>query len=254
MTHDEIAELLGAYALDAVEPDEAVIVAAHLRECPRCSAELAEHMEVAGMLGDLGGDAPKELWESIASQATRPLSPTSLPADPPRRDRRHRPQRSRAQRSRHALRGAVAAVVTLAAVAIVLLSVQVVHLNTKVDALAKGRGIPAAVEQALLDPSATRVALNATAGGHAMLAELVLVPSGNSFLVDSDLTSLPRSQTYQLWAVTSGRPISLGLLGASPGEVPFVVNSLHRLTTYAITVEPSSGSRAPTGLPVAEGA
>ena len=40
--HDEIPELLGAYAHDAVEPDAAALVEDHLRECPRCAAEVAE--------------------------------------------------------------------------------------------------------------------------------------------------------------------------------------------------------------------
>ena len=51
MTHDEAVALLGAYALDAVPPEEAVLVAAHVAECPRCTAELDAHREVAGMLG-----------------------------------------------------------------------------------------------------------------------------------------------------------------------------------------------------------
>ena len=58
MTHAEIAELLGAYALDAVSPDEAAEIEEHLAECPRCRAEVSAHREVAGVLGNLSGTAP----------------------------------------------------------------------------------------------------------------------------------------------------------------------------------------------------
>ena len=68
MTHDEIAELLGAYALDAVEADEAELIAAHLAECPRCAAEVAEHWEVTGLIANAGVDAPPEIWDRIAAR------------------------------------------------------------------------------------------------------------------------------------------------------------------------------------------
>lgn len=68
MTHAEISELLGAYALDAVSPDEATEIEQHLAECPRCRAEVAAHREVAGVLGNLGGTAPAGLWSRIADE------------------------------------------------------------------------------------------------------------------------------------------------------------------------------------------
>ncbi|MEA3055576.1 MAG: hypothetical protein QOD30_1008, partial [Actinomycetota bacterium] len=49
-SHDEIQELLGAYALDAVDPDERSDVEDHLRDCARCRAEVAEHRDTAAFL------------------------------------------------------------------------------------------------------------------------------------------------------------------------------------------------------------
>ena len=43
--HPEVQELLGAFALDALEPDEADAVDLHLRDCPRCRAEVAEMLD-----------------------------------------------------------------------------------------------------------------------------------------------------------------------------------------------------------------
>ena len=71
MTHDEIEELLGVYALDALDDDERQEVDDHLLTCPRCRAELAAHREVAALLGNRVGDAPAvapdELWDRISA-------------------------------------------------------------------------------------------------------------------------------------------------------------------------------------------
>ncbi len=81
LTHEEIQELLGAYALDAVDPDEAELIERHLEACPRCRAEVEGHREVATMLGNTGGDAPDGLWDRIAEPARgrrrRPCGSTS---------------------------------------------------------------------------------------------------------------------------------------------------------------------------------
>ena len=71
MTHVEIEELLGAYALDAVDEDERREVEEHLATCPRCRGEVAAHREVAAMLGNATGEgpavAPENLWDRIAA-------------------------------------------------------------------------------------------------------------------------------------------------------------------------------------------
>ncbi|MGA2209666.1 MAG: anti-sigma factor [Acidimicrobiales bacterium] len=81
MNHAEITELLGAYALDAVSPEEAAEIEEHLAECPRCRAEVAAHREVAGVLGNLGGSAPAGLWARIADElaigTAGPLEPAA---------------------------------------------------------------------------------------------------------------------------------------------------------------------------------
>src|SRR4051794_36467036 len=74
MNHEQVQALLGAYAIDAVDADEVVAVEAHLEECSRCHAELAEMREVAAFLAHSGGDAPAGLWDRIA---------TSLGENPP---------------------------------------------------------------------------------------------------------------------------------------------------------------------------
>jgi anti-sigma factor RsiW len=65
-SHAEIVELLGAYALDALDGEEYEIVELHLRECPQCRAEVADFREVAALIGHGGAPAPERVWERIA--------------------------------------------------------------------------------------------------------------------------------------------------------------------------------------------
>src|ERR1700727_2602092 len=70
--HEDIEELLGAYALDAVEPDEVEMIERHLEVCPRCRAEVAEHREVTGLLGYVGYEAPAGVWDRISASMQEP--------------------------------------------------------------------------------------------------------------------------------------------------------------------------------------
>ena len=78
MNHDEVAELLGAYALDAVDADEAAAIEAHAAGCPRCAAELSQHREVAALLANTGGHASAELWDQIAERLEYPVEPPPI--------------------------------------------------------------------------------------------------------------------------------------------------------------------------------
>jgi hypothetical protein len=64
--HPEVQELLGAYALDALDPGEADAVDLHLRECPRCRAEVEEYRETAAMLAFGGVAAPPGVTAAAA--------------------------------------------------------------------------------------------------------------------------------------------------------------------------------------------
>jgi len=258
VNHDEAAALLGAYALDAVSEEEAALIAAHVAECPRCTAELAEHREVAGMLSGTGVEAPRELWERIASQATRPEgAPDRVPpvaiGPRPIEPERHR----RASDRRRPAWTVAGAVLAVAAVTIALMAVQISDLNARVGHIAamdQQRGIALAEQAALLQPSTKRVLLVSAPGASHAQGELVVVRSGVSFFVNDRLAALPASKTYQLWAVAGGKAVSLGLLGARPTVVPFVVNALRPPTIFAVTVERAQGVVSPTSSPVAASA
>lgn len=50
MTHEECTALLGAYALDAIDSQEARAVAAHIAHCHECLRELAQYRLVVTAL------------------------------------------------------------------------------------------------------------------------------------------------------------------------------------------------------------
>lgn len=47
--HREIADLLAAHALDAVDADEAEAIEAHLSDCDRCSADMTGFRAVVAL-------------------------------------------------------------------------------------------------------------------------------------------------------------------------------------------------------------
>ena len=252
MNHDDVAELLGAYALDAVDPDEATSIQAHIDECPRCAAELAQLHEVAALLANTGSDASVELWDKIAARLDPPGDPppTATVLDAALADAL---PRRLSQRHRRVRWSASAAVGAVAAAVIVLLALQVGHLDNRVGQLDQ-HGLSQAVQAALQDPRARRVALTSTSPRRATVADIVVLPSGSGYLFDNRLRRLAPDRTYQLWGLEHGRAISLGLLGNHAAEVPFTEGTGTAITAYAVTAEQAGGAVAPTRPPVAESA
>ena len=66
LNHTEVRELLGAYALDAVDEDEREAVERHLDDCQPCRAEVKDHREVAAMMAAGWSPAPEGVWDRIA--------------------------------------------------------------------------------------------------------------------------------------------------------------------------------------------
>ena len=245
-SHDEIEELVGAYALDAVDPDEAVRVEAHLDECPRCRAEVARHREVAALLGNSGGDAPDGLWDRIVGTLEEAPPPLRLPL--PATGAAATPLFAR--RQAWTSRVALAAMSAAAVLVIGVLGVKVVQQEDQLDRLEQALGddaIVRAANVALVDPDAARSTLTSPDG--ALEASAVLLPDGTGYLMAADLPALDPTRTYQLWGQTGSGMISIGLLGASPGGVvPFRVSG--EVAALAITDEVAAGVAQPSAAPI----
>ena len=263
MTHEEAQELLGAYALDAVDGEERLALEHHLSECVRCASELDGLREVAAALGNQGEPASQELWDRISArlyddvdEARVPpiraldLSRAAAPAPAPT------PVTApvvalRTAMSRRARLG-VAVMAVAAALLVSVLSVSLVNANNHVSQLTNALNLASrnVVDAALVTPGHVNITLN---DAHSVnVAKFVLV-NGQGYLVSSQMSPLPVGKTYQLWGIIDHKAISIGLMGNSPHEVSFSVEGARLPTALAVTIEPAGGSVAPTSPIVASG-
>jgi hypothetical protein len=236
---DDLRELLGAYALDAVDDDERRQVDQLLAIDPRARAEVAEHREVATLLSYTGAPAPAGLWDRIAASLEEPAPPPRLAIVGRDEPVVLRPSAASSRRRGFGRIG-VGAVAAAAAVVIGVLSVRVVDQGRRLDDFERTAGAPTLTETAafaLSDPNALKVDLTSEDG--AVRVPAAVETNGLGYLVAHDLPALPDDKTYQLWGVVEGRVISLGVLGADPKVVAFSVEG--ELTALVITEEVRGG-------------
>ena len=226
----ELDELLGAYALDAVSPDEARRVEDYLAINPKAAAEVREHREVATMLAFTGMDAPEGLWSRIEQELDAPapepgpeLAKVMAIGDAPSKRKF----------------ASVAPWLVSAAAAII---VGFVAIGVADRATAPIDPIAAAFDEAEADRDSTRATL--VADGSTFEAVAVIDEDGHGFVKAGELPALGADQTYQLWGVVetgAEEPdvISLGIFGPNPELETFTVES--DVVALAITIEQAPG-------------
>jgi anti-sigma factor RsiW len=273
--HDALAEMLGAYALDAVDADEAAAIEAHLEVCPRCRAEMVGHREVAGLLGFAGQEAPAGVWDRIVASMQEPppalrleradmsalrsqRSPTpGAQAGPsPIGSGRRAPGSRRHTRSLRVR--VVGAVAVAAAVVVAVLGIQVDHLDHKTNqlnremALAQAPGQSmAVVRKALASPGARKVVLSSLSGSTPSL-DAVILPNGQGYVYNSSLTPLDSGLTYQLWGIEDATRVSYGVLGGTIAPVE-AFRAVPDVQALAVTAEVAGGVVQSKNAPVATG-
>lgn len=254
MTHDQISELLGAYALDAVDPEERDLVEAHLLSCARCRAEVADHREVASLLAHSGSDAPEGLWDRIAG--TLEEAPPALQLPPiaelaPRREAAVRTGATTAAgRSRWLPNRANLLVAAAAALVIAFLGVQVRNQDQRIDELQTALRDPMtpAFQEALDDPDSHLFEL-ASQDGRTVVRGAVAA-DGTGYIRMVPLPELPDNRTYQLWGDTGGQLVSLGVVGDRPTIYCFKAGGY---SAFAITEEVAPGVVQSRNEPVVAG-
>lgn len=217
----EYDTLLGAYALDAVDPGERRAVEEYLRISPGAVVEVQQHREVAAMLAWTSMEAPAGLWDRIAATIdAQDDAPPRHVADvlPLRAPRRRLPM-------------ATAALMSAAAAAV--LAVVVVNVLRTDDGRAP---LAQAFQTALDDRDSLTTELANEAG---VRARAVVDADGHGYLELTELPSLPDDKTYQLWGVIDGEAISLGIFGPNPELETFSV--VGNLSALVITTEEAGG-------------
>ena len=252
MSHDEASDLLGAYALDAVDGDEFAELEEHLETCPRCRAELDSLREVAAAMGNSVEPLPEGLWSQIVLRLPERQQDEEPPPMPQLAHEGRSPFRAPAtgrMRRRRVVVSTIGAIAVAAASVAVVLGIGLVRADNKVSNL---QATSPAVAAALRAPGHHVVDLESSSSKTEQ-AQVVVLPSGQGYLVSSTMPSLDKGRTYQLWAIEGNQPISLGLLGGSPGQAAFTMAGSTRPSHLSITAEPAGGSVFPTGPIVATG-
>lgn len=224
----EIHALSGAYAVDALDPDERARFEAHLGSCAACRAEVASLREATAVLGtDTETDPPAALRDRVLAEiaTVRPLPPV---VDIGTRRRRW----SRAL------------VATAAAVVLVGGGV-VVWQQTRDDT----SQTLSAADRVIGARDAQHVTVDLPNGGSATVYTSRAV--GRAALVTRDMPAPPGGRTYQLWLQKDGRMVPAGLMAGAGDQAVVLRGDLAGATAAGITVEPAGGSEEPTSDPVA---
>jgi hypothetical protein len=238
MRHDDLKELTGAYALDAVDAFETEAIELHLAGCAQCRTEVAELREVAARLGVPAGPAPSLVWDRITAEVGRRPRAAAMQRRLPSRRRRH----------------AVSArlfvsVVAIAAVVIAALGVQIGRTNDHSNRVAVGLSASSrqtAWRLAVAKADARQVTLTSADGSRS--ASAVVLPDGTSMLGPNNLPALSDQRSYQLWGQVGPDMVSLAVLRTPSPYQQFSTPT--QTVALVITDEPAGGVISSTTPPV----
>lgn len=234
----DVHTLSGAYALDALTPEEAEAFEAHLEGCAACRTEVREFRQVLAAMGEQSWAAPPRSLRSevlAAAERTSQHRPRARVEDAAVTDLASRRRRS------PALLLAAAVAVIAAAVGGILGVRGVGEDDPQVQAL------PAAARVVFNAPDASQVALRTANGGTLHVA---VSATRQEMAVDTrDLPPLDSRHVYQLWSVHDGLMTSAAVLGSDAAGAAMGMPS--EGTEIAVTVEPGNGSEQPTTDPIA---
>lgn len=252
---DELRDLLPAYALGAVTPDEAARVEALLLDCPEGAAELPEY---AALLGDLALTVepvrpPAALFDQIMTAASAP-APFAAATQTPVLRLPVAPVQA-AKPSASSRRGFPVRITLIAAAAAALLILSNAYWLGQLGSLRTERDRLDAVLSALDSGSAQRISL--LSAENVVYARVIYDPaSGSAVLFSEALPPLPADRTYQLWLLNDADVTSVGIFGGEADGVAQVLPPslvIPQSATFAISVEPLGGSTSPTTDPIAFG-
>jgi anti-sigma-K factor RskA len=212
-----------AYALGALDPEEAVRFEDHVKTCAGCRAELGEMRATAALV------------PLAAPQVEVPTALRRRVMQEVREDARRQRVAQGPSRSRPRLRFPAVIPVRLAAIAAAALAAAAVAIIVA----AGSNGTNQRVYQA-------KVTFR---GGSAALH----VGSGTSELVIRRMSAPPAGKIYEVWLVRGGHPVPTSALfdvGASGSATVAVPGGLDRVSGVLVTAERRGGSRRPTTKPL----
>lgn len=231
----EVRDLLGLYALDALEAADQARVEALLARSPGARAELEDLRLAASALGSGVPQIapPPGLEARVLERVRREGGGTRTPPAPARRPR----TRPSPPRRRRGLSGFAFGLAGASLAAVALLAVRVSRLGGEAAEAARQRD---AVVAALADPASRTVVLRSP-DGNAALGRAVIRPGGSVLLAHS-MGRSPSDRVWQAWAIRGGVPVPLETFDGGYR----VVRVPEGTVAVAISEEPPGGSRTPT--------
>ncbi len=268
LTDSELDDLLGAYALNALDDGERHAVDRYLTRSPRARAEVSDHLLVACALGSSPSDAPVMLWDRISDQLANQSShipaadkpnaasatssaPTSATAEAPTAAVIPINRRPRSASRAFMLVGSAAAAI----IAVGFLGFQTQHQNQRIADIKKELQVAQAKNQnslsveTLMAAPGTKVATLESDGRQ--VARIVLGKDGRGFLVNSASFHLPKGDVLQLWGVQNDQVISLGVMSDSTASVP--LSAAGDWSKFVLTAEHTGGVVVSDGPALAAG-
>ena len=249
--HEQFAEDLSLYALGALEGEERLALEKHLAECAACGRELEELRGSAALL---------------AFSVSGPKPPVRAKARLMRAIAKEPRMQMRAVERRVWWRPLEWALGAAAMLVVVLLLRQNADLKQRVSDLglsfANQQRRVAQAEQlvsSIASPDAERFTLVAGKTPPQPQGKAIYVRGGGTLVfIASNMPPLPPQKAYELWLVpVNGAPIPAGVFKPDAhGSATVVQPPLPAGTeakTFAITIEPETGSAAPTSQPIMVG-
>ena len=222
LSHDEIQELLGAYALDAVDDRERAIIESHLETCESCRVELEDHRRLAETMR-----RHAERISPLASAEANGASRTSGGVPGPRRVHRW-------------------GIPVAMTIVLILLGGLFAQGGIRFNELEAGMERVELLERAQLamtDPAAIVTTLR-TPRNEPVLTVVSRAVGGDSYAMNSTLPPLSKGQTYQLWRSERGSEVAAVALGRRPDVVMFSLPA--GATAFVLTVETAPTPSRPT--------
>lgn len=226
--HEDYEDLVAAFVLGAIPPDELAEVTDHIYSCPACLEEVRAHTGVIEELELTIGPVPLSsgFADGVLARARR-----NEPAPP------ESPEPAGAQILPFKPRVLAGA---LAAAAVIIGVLGAGYLDARSD-LERSRQ----VISVFTADRGVELAGTGDSKGH-------MVPTKNGALfVAARLPEPPDGRTYQLWALRNEEPSSLGTFDVEEGEaVVRIENPVEGFDAMAVTIEPAGGSEEPSTPPV----
>ncbi|MDX6325323.1 MAG: hypothetical protein QOK15_1677 [Nocardioidaceae bacterium] len=238
----DVHTLSGAYALDALTPEESEEFGRHLAVCEACRTEVGEFQQAAARMGAAEAlPPPPGLKGRVLAAIDRTPQLPPPPAQQPPRD-----VTSLAAHGSGGARRRWLTWVATAAAAVVLVGIGVVGVRGVLSS--QTADLSTAATQ-VFTASDVRTATVRTANGGKL--RVGISPGLDKMAVDTrDLPALDSRHVYQIWAVRGSAMQSAAILNDPEAGAAMPLPGPR--TKVAVTVEPEGGSQQPTTSPIVQ--